>query len=321
VSDQACSVRVAAVLGALALFSPQAALAAGECRFPPRPPVTLKDTAGPCGFDLGRMSFAGEPAQQAACLTTTVLKFGQLGAHNELPENFARRVGRSTDLPDRDAVFALLRAFGLEQDFGARLSEPVANAADNDPLAPSVTYFLMHDTSSPNYARRDFPPDIDRDPSINDLGRYVCSNKIELAHVFINRTGAIYLGHDFDVPWRATKFETATNFAAALKGLFVHVELIQPRRAEPGHGWANDFQAPTPGFSAAQYEKLALVYIVASRRAGRWLIPAFHAVLDEGIYDKHDDPQNFDFATFNENIEKLLQQAKNPTPPKGASVP
>ncbi|HXY90235.1 MAG TPA: hypothetical protein VEH75_06405, partial [Xanthobacteraceae bacterium] len=72
---------------------------------------------------------------------------------------------------------------------------------------------------------------------------------------------------------------------------------------------------------AAQYEKLALVYIVASRRAGRWLIPAFHAVLDEGIYDKHDDPQNFDFATFNENIEKLLQQARNPTPPKGASVP
>lgn len=310
------SIRVRAVSfgGALVLAVAAAqAFAAGECRYPPRPPVTLKGM-GPCAFDLGRMSFAGDATEQAACLTTKVLTFGQLGARNELPKDFARRVGRSIDLPGKDAVRALLREEGLEQEFGAKLSDPVANAEDDDPLAPSVTYFVMHDTSSPNFARRDFPPDIDHDPGINDLGRYTCSNHIELAHVFINRTGAVLVGHDFDVPWRATKFEGATDFAAALKGLFVHVELIQPRRNAPGRGWANDFQAPTPGFSPAQYERLALVYVVASTRAGRWLIPAFHAVIDEGIYDKHDDPQNFDFAIFAEDLEKLLQRLKSASP-------
>ncbi len=225
----------------------QNAHADGECRFAPQRPVTLK-TMGPCEFDLGLMSFAGDAAQQAACLTTKVLKFGQLATRAELPANFAKRVGRSIELPKREAVAALLQDFGLEQEFGSKLSEPVANADDNDPLAPSVTYFVMHDTSSPNYARGEFPPDIDHDPSINDLRRYMCSNKIEVAHVFINRGGEVFFAHDFSVPWRATKFEMATNFASALKGLFVHVELIQPRRSEPRHGWRNDFQAPTPGF-------------------------------------------------------------------------
>ena len=184
----------------------QPAFADGECRFAPQRPATLK-TMGPCEFDLGLMSFAGDAAQQAACLTTKVLKFGQLGPRNELPENFARRVGRSVDLPRREALTSLLREYGLEQEFGSNLSEPVASAHDNDPLSPGTTYFVMHDTSSPNFARRDFPPDIDHDASINDLGRYTCSNKIERAHVFINRSGGVLFARDFGVPWRATKLD------------------------------------------------------------------------------------------------------------------
>ena len=275
---------------------------------------------GPCEFDPARMSFKGDAAEQAACLTSKVLKFGQLGPKNELPEGFSKRVGQSTDLPRREAVANLLEEFGL-REFAAKLSDPVGSANDNDPMSPFTTYFVMHDTSSPNYRRGDFPPDIDRDPTINNLGRYMCSNHIELAHVFINRGGAVLFAHDFGVPWRATKFEMATNFASALKGLFGHVELIQPRRSEPGRGWTNDFQAPNPGFSAAQYERLAIVYIVASVRAGYWLIPAFHAVIDEGIYDKHDDPQNFEFVAFNESLEKLLARLKNPPPKQEDFVP
>jgi hypothetical protein len=298
----------------------QSALADGECRFSPQRPVTLK-TMGPCEFNPDLLSFAGDAAQQAACLTTKVLKFGQLGTRADLPTGFAKRVGQPIDLPAREALRALLQDFALDQTFGPTLSDPVASARDNDSVSPFVQYFVMHDTSSPNFTRREFPPDIDHDPGINNLARYVCSNKIERAHVFINRSGEVLFAHDFGVPWRATKFEMATNFGSALKGLFVHVELIQPRRSEPSHGWLNDFQAPTPGFSAAQYERLALVYIVASVRAGHWLIPAFHAVIDEGIYDKHDDPQNFEFATFDENLEKLLDKLKNPPSKQGAFVP
>src|SRR5262249_34843582 len=120
----------------LLLAAQPAAAAEGECRFPARPPVTLKNM-GPCNFDLALMRFAGSAAEQAACLTTTVLKFGQLGARNELPENFARRVGRSLDLPNKEALTGLLRESSLEA-FIPRLSDPVANAGDNDPLAPPV---------------------------------------------------------------------------------------------------------------------------------------------------------------------------------------
>jgi len=72
------------------------------------------------------------------------------------------------------------------------------------------------------------------------------------------------------------KFERALFVGNALKGLFLHVELIQPRRRGPGRH-SNDIAAPNPGFTAAQYRQLALLYTIASVRAGEWLIPAFYA--------------------------------------------
>ena len=50
--------------------------------------------------------------------------------------------------------------------------------------------------------------------------------------------------------------------------------------------------------------------MIASVRTGAWLIPAFHAVIDEGIYDKHDDPQNFELEAFAASLEKLLARLK-----------
>ena len=152
---------------------------------------------------------------------------------------------------------------------------------------------MIHDTSGPNYGGRPWPANLDDHPKINNLRRFWCSDGWVVAHVVINRRGAMLLGHDLAEPWRATKFERATAFGTALKGLFLHVELVQPRRRAPGRGRRNDAQAPTPGFSAAQYDRLALVYTVASVRAGAWLIPAFHAPIDAHIRGGHDDPQKF----------------------------
>jgi hypothetical protein len=270
---------------------------------------------GPCNFDPEQLRFAGEPEDQARCLLSPVMKFGKLGQPLErLPAVFAGRVGRSTDLPDRPALAALLRAENLERDFGAFLQAPVARARDGDPEAPVARYLVIHDTSSPNFRGRAFPKDIDHDRAINNLSRYECANKIERAHVFINRTGAMLLGHELDTPWRATKFEMAVQFGTALKGLFLHVELVQPRQREPGRGRNNDFRAPLPGFAKAQYDRLALAYVIASVRAGAWLIPAFHAAIDEGIYDKHDDPQNFELESFATSLEKLLAGLKKTSP-------
>lgn len=64
----------------------------------------------------------------------------------------------------------------------------------------------------------------------------------------------------------------------------------------------NDRIAPVPGFTPAQYRSLALLYVLASARAGMWLIPAFHANIDRGIPEAHDDPQHFDLAAFDREV-------------------
>jgi hypothetical protein len=289
---------------------------AGKCRFAKRPPVVLKDSqiAGFCKFDHDGLTFAGSPADQARCLLNPVEPVGRLAAPMEvLPASLEKRVGNGTDLPSRDLLATLLRDRGATEDLIATLAPRVSHARDNDPLARSATYIVFHDTSTPNYRTQPWPVSIDEDPKINNLKRYECSNDIERAHVFINRGGKIFLAHDFTVPWRATKFETAKNFGSALKGLFLHVELIQPRRALKGYGRRNDFLAPTPGFSQAQYDSLALVYTVASRRAGFWMIPAFHSVLDEGIRNKHDDPQNFELTQFAQSLDALVGELRTRT--------
>lgn len=306
---------------ALAIGFASAALAAefssaGKCRFAKRPPVVLKDKQieGFCRFDHTTQSFAGTPAEQARCLLNPVEPVGRLGPSlDALPEALTRRIGNGTDLPSRETLASLLRDRGATQDLIDTLAHPVSHAHDNDPLARPATYIVFHDTSTPNYRTQPWPVSIDDDPKINNLKRYECSNDIERAHVFINRGGKIFLAHDFAVPWRATKFETAQNFGPALKGLFLHVELIQPRRALKGYGRNNDFLAPSPGFSRAQYDSLALVYTVASRRAGFWMIPAFHSVLDEGIRNKHDDPQNFELAQFAQSLDALIGELRTRT--------
>jgi hypothetical protein len=119
------------------------------------------------------------------------------------------------------------------------------------------------------------------------------------------------LNHELSIPWRETKFEQAANFSGALKGLFLHTELIQPRRAAPGLGH-NDAQSPNPPFTAAQYDRLALLYVIASVRANRWLIPAYHAALDADIRNGHDDPLNFDPESFASSIAKLVDTLNAP---------
>ena len=79
--------------------------------------------------------------------------------------------------------------------------------------------------------------------------------------------------------------------------------MIQPRIAERGK--ENDAIAIKPGFTIEQYKKLALIYLTASTRKGDWLIPAYHAVLDEGFADAHDDPQNFELEQFVDELESL----------------
>ncbi|MFT5777289.1 MAG: 3D (Asp-Asp-Asp) domain-containing protein [Crocinitomicaceae bacterium] len=131
-------------------------------------------------------------------------------------------------------------------------------------------------------------------------------SKSKKAHVFVGRTGKSTSPVGFDTPWRATKYEFKAPPALAAKGLFIHIELVQPRRAQAGKWAGNDIIAPEHGFTLAQYDRLALLYLTASLRADNWLIPGFHACIDDGIKEAHDDPQNFDLDAFDAALKSLM---------------
>jgi hypothetical protein len=267
------------------------------------------NSMGACAFDPQTLSFSGEPVAQAKCLMRGMDATRNLApALESLPAALANRIGQDSGLPSREALSTFLSKENLEWDFAGSLWQPTSRAHDNDPDAPLARYFVIHDTSGPNYGHRFFPADIDVSTKINNLGRFKCSDGWGKAHVVVNRSGGMLLDHDFAIPWRETRFEQAANFAGALKGLFLHVELIQPRRSEAGRGRRNDAQSPDPGFTAAQYDRLALLYVIASVRADHWLVPAFHAAIDAGIRNGHDDPLHFDVASFADSVQRLVDE-------------
>lgn len=272
-----------------------------------QPATEVPTVVGLCRFAIERLSFAGSPAEQARCLLTSVGKRGKLGRpQRRLPKALAPLLEGGTALPAKLLVAQLLAREGI--DIGG-LDEPVSRARNGDPAAPLARYFVIHDTSTPYYGDGRFPDDVDRDPAVNSFAPYFPANadpeKFPVAHLFLNRVGEVRMGQPLSRPWRATKLETRVIGLPA-KGLFLHVETVMPRRRDPKiEGW-NDAIAPRLGFSKRQYDRLALLYIALSVRAGAWLIPAQHATIDHGLPQAHDDPQNFRLKGFDRALRRHL---------------
>lgn len=259
-------------------------------------------------------TFTGPDLEQAKCLLRQVRKYAEVGTEPAtLPATLERLIGRETaPAVTVDSLRRYLAARGIsENEIGGPLSGPVSRTSAGTP----ATYFIIHDTSHPVAERRDpFPPagmDTQHWPG-NSFEGYLrpksCPARrrnprakcYPVAHVFINRLGQSVAGHDFSQGWRSTQYE---NQSVTRRGLFLAVENIQPRRKDAN---GIDAEAPNPGFTDAQLDRLALVYVAASVRRGRWLIPAFHAVIDLSA-GTHDDPQNFDLARWAERLDALLQ--------------
>jgi hypothetical protein len=257
-----------------------------------RPTLTAPVTdQGPCGFNAITMSFRGDALEQARCLMRHVERGGVLDAPTDLPQGLVSRVGQSTAITPA-ALSSYLNAQGIaETDIGGPVTEPISRTQ----AGLAAAYFVIHDTSEPNLLGAPFPPDMDL-PSWtpNDVSVWRHGDA-SVAHVFIARTGVSITAIDFSQSWRATKLESKV-VGVASRGRFVHIENVQPRRSDSSD--ARGDIAPEPGFTDAQLRRLALVYIAASVRAGVWLIPAQHAVLDSGIPNGHDDPQNFDLTKW-----------------------
>jgi len=262
------------------------------------------DTApiGPCGFDVATLAFAGDPLTQARCLLRPVAEGGVLSQRPAvLPDTLANLIGQPVgDLKPRLRRYLAAHRVG-DAAIGGSVDAPLSHARDDDPAAPAARYFVLHDTSTPWLGdAASFPPDPDR--ALNDLAQFAGPDAV--AHMFVDRNGQTLLGHDFRTPWRATQFEVR-RLGVAARGLFLHTEFAQPRRHDPAGAAHNDLIAPLPGFTDAQYAQMALLYAAASARRGDWLIPAFHAALDEGMAGAHDDPQHFEIARFAAALERL----------------
>jgi hypothetical protein len=275
-----------------------------------KPGVTPEQAAaGPCGFDVATHAFRGTPSEQAMCLTRAVKKRGVVG-NPTLTHYLRGRVGEPTGVT-AERLAAYVSALGID---------PAASLGGDTALPVTADYFIIHDTSTPNCSepgwsatlcpeRGKLPPGRDTAAWAAELGflGHPKPAPDRLAHAWTDRIGGWITEVTFDLPLRSTKFESCLD-TPAKAGLFIAVENTQPRAAEtggpPSDGRMNDRIAPRPGFTAAQYDRLALLYVVASVRRGRWLIPAFHAVLDTYFAEGHDDPQNFDMSAFSRAVKR-----------------
>jgi hypothetical protein len=276
---------------------------------------------GICRFDPAQLKFAGTAKDQARCLLRPVKKDAILDPIlTALPAPLDTLIGTQVAVT-KQRLRAYLSAQGIQEAaVGGSLDNPVSRANDNKSTAPLARYFVIHDTSTPNCSKVSQCAELGKLPSNRDDtsweyndAKLILKNEAgdPVAHVFVARTGVSRTPHDFEVPWRATRLETE-SVGIPSKGLFIHVENVQPRIAEPAipasQKKVNDKIAPNPGFTAAQYKRLALVYLAASVRRGEWLIPGFHAVIDEGISSGHDDPQNFDLGAWTGALKQILDE-------------
>lgn len=263
----------------------------------------LAEEVGECRFDRDTLTFAGTPVEQATCLLRKVELLGEKKPQ-PLPPVIERLLsGDGAPSPAQKA--AALAAFPQPyRDYAATYADlPLAKTEAGLP----TLYFVIHDTSTPFLGTEPFPRDLDNDWKVNDFTPYMNGSiaRDPVAHIFLSRYGQIWAGHEFSEGWRATKLESRMIGPAA-RGRFVHIETVQPRRALPGSTGQGHTEGPVPGFSKAQYRQLAALYVYTSARAGRWLIPGFHATVDAGIPDAHDDPQNFELSQFAHELERLV---------------
>ena len=281
---------VASVLAALTLTAP-----------------ALAEEIGECGFSHETLTFAGTPLEQATCLLRKI-ELGAVRKPQPLPPVIVRlmRDGGAPTAAMKAAAIAAFpepyRAYAIQH-----ADDPVSQTEEGLPLA----YFVIHDTSTPFYAHDPFPKRLNTDWKVNDFAPYMDGTfaKAPVAHIFLNRVGQIWAGHEFQEPWRATKLESRVIGSRA-RGRFVHIETVQPRRFLPGATSRGQTHGPKPGFTREQYRMLAALYVYVSARAGRWLIPAQHNTIDSTIPEAHDDPQNFDLKAFGKELEKLVSKRK-----------
>lgn len=264
----------------------------------------LAEEIGECRFSRETLTFAGTPLEQATCLLRKI-ELKAVRKPQKLPSVIVQLMSQG-GAPTAAQKAAAIAAFPEPyRTYAIQYADaPASQTEEGLPLL----YFVIHDTSHPFYANDPFPRRLNADWKVNDFAPYMDQTfaKAPVAHIFLNRVGQIWSGHEFQEGWRATKLESRVVGSRA-RGRFVHIETVQPRRFLPGATSRGQTYGPKPGFTREQYRMLAALYVYTSARAGRWLIPAQHNTVDSTIPEAHDDPQNFDLQAFGRELEKLVK--------------
>jgi hypothetical protein len=252
-------------------------------------------------FNNQTQSFEGTAVEQATYLLAPVKKYAKIGENLVTLPPVLEQLLSGNPMIDKQKLKVYLSNNQItEENIGGNIDDVVSKTQKGN----LAKYFVIHDTSTPNYGQLEIPSNID---SVNwkpNLLKIYKNAPKKSAHIFIDRMGNSMTQNNLMIPWRATKLELKA-IGVASRGLFLHIESIQPRKSDPNK--ANDAIAPMPGFSQIQLKRLALLYIVASVRRGQWLIPTYHAVLDNGLSDGHDDPQNFDLNEWSNILSTLIE--------------
>ena len=240
----------------------------------------------------------------ARCLIRPVLRGGNPGPiPSDLPQTLKELIGQPMNVSLVKLRQYLADNSISDHSVGGEIKQDVTKAR----------FFVIHDTSWPEISAANFPSNMNETTwAGNKLSSWVQSNTP--THVFVNRVGESAMKANFKDVVGATRYEAGRDFSTATarrqardrrRGLFVHIELIQPRRRSNPNSSYFDIP-PSPGFTREQLDRLALLYVVASVRANRWLLPAFHLSVDATIAGAHDDPQNFEMETWLNSLGTLL---------------
>src|ERR1700681_1738340 len=152
----------------------------------------------PCPFLDQALQFKGSPVEQAQCLLRKVKVGGNVDdTPAAIPQLLMDIVGTPTGF-NRDQFQAYLTRKGISpKDIGGPLDKGVSAT----PSGKKALYFMLHDTSD-EVSGNSFPPNIN---GASWPPNNFANQPIGNAHVFINRLGQSATGHDYSVPWRATK--------------------------------------------------------------------------------------------------------------------
>ncbi|OGQ85301.1 MAG: hypothetical protein A2289_10865 [Deltaproteobacteria bacterium RIFOXYA12_FULL_58_15] len=171
---------------------------------------------------------------------------------------------------------------------GYKHGEPIAGGE----LTPTATtHFMVHETDGLGGCRTD---------------KLRSSNKRTVANMYIGRDddkerySGYYLGRDYTESRRGAKNQKS------YPGLrFVSVELLSRNKAESRN--------PAQPYTDQQYRDMALAYVMASHRAGRFLTATPHRELDRSIPDGHSCPRGFNWDKLYGEINRLTGMPESTT--------